>query len=366
MIVHSLMNEWWMGWGQKWTIFPRHEDDDMNCLFSCFVGGGCGWKETKREFGYRLFGSLFVGLVVSHMKKMAFMFGRIPPQPAAIEFFVHLSLAAGVASVNSLSTDNVEPSSIHHQQQQQQHQQQHDQHRILHSSNTNNIHDTLSRSENHHAQQHRQVPVHQQHQQQILQQQHQQRLSVQPDPLPLSSPPPGVAAAAAISSASATMAPLNLQWRSLQNVEYLTDGGNSWIHSAVYQGKPVVIKTLKPEAQDLVVAMNEMECEMTLHGRLHHENIVPLIGAGTTSKGVRFLVLERLDGGTLAQMLGYDTRIRDRRRRFWRKKQFSYLDVLRIGRATAEAMKYLHESAIPGSMVLHRDLKPDNIGTKND
>jgi serine/threonine protein kinase len=146
-------------------------------------------------------------------------------------------------------------------------------------------------------------------------------------------------------------------------VEYLTDGGNSWIHSAVYQGKPVVIKTLKPEAQDLVVAMNEMECEMALHGRLSHENIVSLIGAGTTSKGVRFLVMERLDGGTLAQMLGYDTRIRDRRRRFWRQKQFSYLDVLRIGRATAEAMKYLHESAIPGSMILHRDLKPDNIGT---
>jgi Protein kinase domain len=291
-----------------------------------------------------------------------------------------LSLAAGVASVNSLSTENVEPSSsaIHHQQQQQQ---QHDHQRLLHNGNNNNtknnangnIHDTLSRSENHHAQQHRQVPVHQQHQQQILQQQQQQQqhgLSVPPDPALLASLPPFIAAATttAVSSAASvtTMAPLNLQWRSLQNVEYLTDGGNSWIHSAVYQGKPVVIKTLKPEAQDLVVAMNEMEGEMALHGRLHHENIVPLIGAGTTSKGVRFLVLERLDGGTLAQMLGYDTRIRDRRRRFWRKKQFSYLDVLRIGRATAEAMKYLHESAIPGCMILHRDLKPDNIGTKND
>lgn len=81
-----------------------------------------------------------------------------------------------------------------------------------------------------------------------------------------------------------------------------------------------------------------------------------------TSKGVRFVVLERLDGGTLTQMLGYDTRIRDRRRRFWRRKQFAYIEVLKCARAIAAGMQYCHESAIPGSMVLHRDLKPDNIG----
>ena len=74
------------------------------------------------------------------------------------------------------------------------------------------------------------------------------------------------------------------------------------------------------------------------------------------------MVLERLDGGTLTQMLGYDTRIRDRRRRFWRKNQFSYLDVLRCARSIADAMAYCQGEAIPGSMVLHRDLKPDNIG----
>ena len=99
-----------------------------------------------------------------------------------------------------------------------------------------------------------------------------------------------------------------------------------------------------------------------IHSRLNHSNIVGLVGAGLTSKGVRFVVLERLDGGTLTQMLGYDTRIRDRRRRFWRKKQFPYLDVLRIAQSLANAMKYCHEQAVPGSMVLHRDLKPDNIG----
>ena len=161
---------------------------------------------------------------------------------------------------------------------------------------------------------------------------------------------------------SITGALLDLQWRQLQNVEYLTDGGNSWIHTAVFQGKPVVVKTLKPECQDVAVAINEIEGELDIHARLNHHNIVRLIGAGTTSKGVRFLVLERLDGGTLTQMLGYDTRIRDRRRRFWKRKQFSFLDMLRIARSIADAMAYCHEDAIPGSIVMHRDLKPDNVG----
>jgi serine/threonine protein kinase len=101
---------------------------------------------------------------------------------------------------------------------------------------------------------------------------------------------------------------------------------------------------------------------IAIHSRLNHPNIVSLLGAGTTSKSVRFVVLERLDGGTLSQMLGYDTRIRDRRRRFWRKKQMSYLDILKCARSIADAMAHCHEYAIPGCMVLHRDLKPDNIG----
>ena len=64
---------------------------------------------------------------------------------------------------------------------------------------------------------------------------------------------------------SVTGAQLDLQWRQLHNVEYLTDGGNSWIHTAVFNGKPVVVKTLKPECQDVAVAINEIEGEL---GRL--------------------------------------------------------------------------------------------------
>ncbi|GMI05614.1 hypothetical protein TrVE_jg1094 [Triparma verrucosa] len=156
--------------------------------------------------------------------------------------------------------------------------------------------------------------------------------------------------------------PLDVKWSSLRNVEYLTDGGNTWIHTATHNSTTVVVKTLKPECQDVALAINEIEGELNVHRRLRHTSIVGFIGAGLTAKGMRFLVLERLDGGTLTQVLGYDTRIRDRRRRFWKRRQMSYSEVLKHATALSSAMNYLHSKAIEGCMIMHRDLKPDNIG----
>ncbi|KAG7349728.1 protein tyrosine kinase [Nitzschia inconspicua] len=248
-----------------------------------------------------------------------FSIRRIVMTPAAVEFLVHMSLCAAVASVNSLAEDGLIDRPLGSIGKGM----------TSSSPSPNSTSTTLSRSEH--------VGANDAAQAATIHYHRADRTSI-------------------------TGAKLDLQWRQLQNVEYLTDGGNSWIHTAVFNGKPVVVKTLKPECQDVALAINEIEAELNVHSRLNHPNIVSLIGAGLTSKGVRFIVLERLDGGTLTQMLGYDTRIRDRRRRFWRKKQLAYLEVLRCARSLANAMHYCHEEAIPGSMVLHRDLKPDNLG----
>lgn len=259
---------------------------------------------------------------------------RIMVRPAAVEYLVHVALAAGVASVNSLSQDSsMERDHLNNNK---------NSNNVLPNNNKMSAKGSggLSASDPNHT-------------------------AGISDPSK-DTESPGIAIRHhRPDQYSVRGAKLDLQWRQLQNVEYLTDGGNSWIHTAVFQGKPVVVKTLKPECQDVAVAINEIEAELAIHSRLSHPNIVELIGAGTTSRGVRFVVLERLDGGTLTQMLGYDTRIRDRRRRFWRKKQLSFQDVIRIARSIAAAMKYCHEEAIPGCIVLHRDLKPDNIGTRD-
>lgn len=160
---------------------------------------------------------------------------------------------------------------------------------------------------------------------------------------------------------------LNLKWSDIKNVEYLTDGGHNWIHTGLLNNRPVCIKQLKPEQQDRIGAMDEIENELRIQSSLDHRNIVSFIGAGYDKKGARFIVLERLDGGTLAQMLGYDIRIRDRRRRFFRKNPtLPYITVLKYGQQIAAAMDYLHRNAIEDGMLLHRDLKPDNIGFSLD
>lgn len=254
----------------------------------------------------------------TNMTIIFFSIRRIIMRPPAVEFLVHMSLCAAIASINSLAEDGLVDRAPGKQS------------KVIDSGelpSEGRPGASISRSEH----------------------------------TPSMAQPAGIRHQRT-EHTSVTGARLDLQWRQLQNVEYLTDGGNSWIHTAVFNGKPVVVKTLKPECQDLVLAINEIEAELAVHSRLNHPNVVTLLGAGSTRRGVRFIVLERLDGGTLTQVLGYDTRIRDRRRRFWRKKQFPYLDVLRIARSLAMALDYCHREAIPGSMVLHRDLKPDNIG----
>ena len=286
-----------------------------------------------------------------------FSIRRAIMRPQAVEFLVHMSLSAAVASINSLAEDVMVDVSPHRQIGAAHPHSQ---------SVSAHIGGGRSESYGHHhgtaaAHGHPHPPLHHQHGAPLTHQQHQQQVFAlqqqqQRNQHQLLTPGPQK------KGFSVTGACLDLKWNSLKNVEYLTDGGNNWIHTAVMGGRPVVVKTLKPECQDLALAINEIEGELEIHAQLDHPNIVGLVGAGTTSKGSRFVVLERLDGGTLTQHLGYDTRIRDRRRRFWKKKQFSYLEVLSCAKSVADAMAYCHAGAIPGSMVLHRDLKPDNIG----
>ena len=43
-----------------------------------------------------------------------------------------------------------------------------------------------------------------------------------------------------------------------------------------------------------------------------------------------------------------------------------YEELLKQGLQLAEALQYMHNDAMPGKMVIHRDLKPDNIGFDAD
>lgn len=132
---------------------------------------------------------------------------RIVMQPTAVEFLVHMALCAAVAAVNSLAEEClVKDPAV--------------------EGKKGNRDSRISRSD-HSAPARKAAIPHQR-----------------------------------VAHTSITGAPLDLQWRQLTNVEYLTDGGNSWIHTAVLNEKPVVVKTLKPECQDVALAINEIEGEL--------------------------------------------------------------------------------------------------------
>ena len=133
-------------------------------------------------------------------------------KPPSVEFLVHMSLATGIASVNALAEESDRDIAMKE------------------DSITNAMMMTVPKA--------------------MSQSEH----------IPSSAPMlrPNIFSA----RVSVTGAKLDLQWKALRNVEYLTDGGNSWIHTAILDGKPVVIKTLKPECQDLALAINEIESEL--------------------------------------------------------------------------------------------------------
>jgi len=152
---------------------------------------------------------------------------------------------------------------------------------------------------------------------------------------------------------------MDVSWQELTDVHFLANGGFCTIYKAKFKHIPVVIKKVKDNDAEIdrVAAGGDLENETHLLMKLKHENILDIYGAGTVPE--RFIILEKLDGGSIHQMRGGGTD-----EVFKRRKAFSHLEVLEYARQFAAALKYLHEDAIPGFITLHRDLKPGNVGFK--
>src|SRR5262245_2325606 len=112
-------------------------------------------------------------------------------------------------------------------------------------------------------------------------------------------------------------------------------------------GRSVAIKVLP---QDLV-ATPEMRARLEREARtisqLNHPHTCPLYDVGRApgdggSDGADYLVMELIEGETLAHRLG--------------KGPLPLVDVLTLGRQIAEALDRAHRAGI-----VHRDLKPGNV-----
>jgi len=107
-------------------------------------------------------------------------------------------------------------------------------------------------------------------------------------------------------------------------------------------GRPVAVKVLGPQfARDRSFVVR-FRREAQAAAALNHPNVVSVFDTGSDD-GTHFIVMEYVQGKTLAQVLREDGRIMAER-------------AAEIAQAVAEALAFAHEAGI-----IHRDVKPGNI-----
>jgi eukaryotic-like serine/threonine-protein kinase len=107
--------------------------------------------------------------------------------------------------------------------------------------------------------------------------------------------------------------------------------------------KEMALKLLRPEISKLDDVAKRFEREAEAAARLDHPNIISVTDFGSTDAGQLFLVMELLNGPSLAKMLLKDGAMPAPR-------------ALHIIRQVLSALQRAHSAG-----VVHRDLKPDNI-----
>jgi serine/threonine-protein kinase len=121
-------------------------------------------------------------------------------------------------------------------------------------------------------------------------------------------------------------------------------GGMGTVYAGVQQplGRPVAIKVLRPELSSDAEIVGRFKREAELAASLSHPSIAQVTDFGV-EKGRAFIVMDLLDGESLADLLKREGRLSPRR-------------VQRIAMQVLAALAMAHERG-----VVHRDLKPENV-----
>ena len=156
--------------------------------------------------------------------------------------------------------------------------------------------------------------------------------------------------------------PKDLISSDLKNLKHLVDG----CHSNIFKGEytagrfGVIVKTIRARSMSNKIALQEYHMELAILARLQHPNIVKLLGIGKfvarNGRERPFLMLEKLIGGTLQDMLS-----RRSLRTMLGISPLSYRRAIEVTIGVARALQYLHEDFHPDAVLVHRDLKPDNL-----
>jgi serine/threonine-protein kinase len=123
------------------------------------------------------------------------------------------------------------------------------------------------------------------------------------------------------------------------------EGGMGVVYEATHRliGKRVAVKVLLPKYAEKVQIIARLEQEARLASSIGHENIVDITDFGETHDARRFVVMEYLDGESLAACLA-------------REGPLPIPRMVAICRQIASALGAAHKKGI-----IHRDIKPENV-----
>jgi serine/threonine-protein kinase len=113
--------------------------------------------------------------------------------------------------------------------------------------------------------------------------------------------------------------------------------------------RPVAVKLLfARDARDEDVLVSRFLREARIAASVQHRNVIHIVDFGTTPENQPFMVMELLEGETLAARLR-------------REKRLSVADAVQIANLTLRGLSAVHAVGI-----IHRDLKPDNVYLKTE
>jgi serine/threonine-protein kinase len=125
----------------------------------------------------------------------------------------------------------------------------------------------------------------------------------------------------------------------------IAEGGMGAVYEArhLVLGKRVAVKVLLEKFHEKADLVARLLQEAQLASAIGHDNIVDVTDFGTTADGRSFVVMEYLEGESLAQLVMRDAPLPVER-------------CLHLGRQVASALEAAHEKGI-----VHRDVKPENV-----
>jgi serine/threonine protein kinase len=128
-------------------------------------------------------------------------------------------------------------------------------------------------------------------------------------------------------------------------ISILGQGGFGTVYRALHVqlDKEVAVKVLHPDYLQSPAVVQRFKQEGVSACRVRHQNAVAVLDAGTTSSGVPYLVMELLEGSSLADELAQKGAMRLQR-------------CVELIDPVCNALREAH-----GSGIVHRDIKPANI-----